>query len=253
MDQKIKIAFLLPMTSNNREWEKVEDSYFNKIFIRSLIGTTNLKYIYKIYLVIDRDDKLFFNDDFKKFEILNNLFNISIIKIINKNVSKGHLTKLWNMAFKIAYSDGCDYFYQCGDDIQFINPNWVDKSIKILNSNNNIGLTGPLDLRRFKYNSDHRPGGERFIQTQSFVSRRHMDIFGYYFPEEIRNWYCDDWITKIYYPDNFYQLKTFIINKGGEPRYKVNGTLDMNDPVRKKCNELIIKGKEKIKRYLSKN
>ena len=72
MDQKIKIAFLLPMTSN--KWEKVEDSYFNQIFIRSLIGTTNLKYIYKIYLVIDRDDKLFFNDDFKKFEILNNLF-----------------------------------------------------------------------------------------------------------------------------------------------------------------------------------
>ena len=253
MDQKIKIAFLLPMTSNNRKWEKVEDSYFNQIFIRSLIGTTNLKYIYKIYLVIDRDDKLFFNDDFKKFEILNNLFNISILKIINNNISKGHLTKLWNIAFKRAHSDGCDYFYQCGDDVQFINPNWVDKSIKILNSNNNIGLTGPLDLGRFKYNSAHRPGGERFIQTQSFVSKRHMDIFGYYFPEEIRNWYCDDWITKIYYPDHFYQLKTFLINKGGEPRYKVNGTLDMNDPVRKKCNELIIKGKEKIKRYLSKN
>ena len=111
------------MTSNYREWEKVEDSYFNQIFIRSLIGTTNLKYIYKIYLVIDRDDKLFFNDDFKNFEILNNLFNISIIKIINNAITKGHLTKLWNIAFKSTYLDGCDCFYQFGDDVQFISPN----------------------------------------------------------------------------------------------------------------------------------
>ena len=26
---------------------------------------------------------------------------------------------MWNVLFKQAYDDGCDYFYQCGDDIEF--------------------------------------------------------------------------------------------------------------------------------------
>ena len=24
--------------------------------------------------------------------------------------------KMWNLAFKEAYNDNCDYFFQCGDD-----------------------------------------------------------------------------------------------------------------------------------------
>ena len=249
MNNKIKIAFLIPITSKGRNWKKVEDAYFNQIFIRSLIGTINSKFTYRIYLVIDNDDILFFNENFKNFEVLNLLFGISITKIINHSVEKGHLTKLWNIAFKKAYNDGCDYFYQCGDDVQFINPNWIDESINKLNSNNQIGLTGPLDLGRFNSGILFQLGGERFLQTQSFVSRKHMDIFGYFFPEEIRNWYCDDWITKVYYPDHFYQLKHYVINKGGKPRYEISGTLDKNDPIKKKCDELIIEGKEKLNKY----
>ena len=76
-----------------------------------------------------------------------------------------------------------------------------------------------------------------------------MDIFGFYFPEEIRNWYCDDWITKVYYPDHFYELKHYVINKGGDPRYEISGTLEKDDPVRIKCNELIIEGRKKLKNF----
>ena len=61
MNKKTKIAFLIPITSKGRNWKKVEDTYFNQIFIRSLIGTINSKFIYKVYLVIDSDDNLFFN------------------------------------------------------------------------------------------------------------------------------------------------------------------------------------------------
>ena len=251
MNKKIKIAFLIPITSKGRNWKKVEETYFNQIFIRSLIGTINSKFIYRLYLVIDSDDNLFFNENFKNFKVLNLLFGISITKIINHSVEKGHLTKLWNIAFKRAYDDGCHYFYQCGDDVQFISPNWVDESIQKLCSNNQIGLTGPLDLGRLNINKDHSPGGERFIQTQSFVSRKHMDIFGYYFPEEIRNWYCDDWITKVYYPDHFYQLKHYVVNKGGSPRYEISGTLEKNDPVKVKCNELIHQGKDKLEKFIN--
>ena len=60
MNKKLKIAFLIPITFKGRNWEKVEESYFNQIFIRSLIGTINSKFIYRLYLVIDNDDNLFF-------------------------------------------------------------------------------------------------------------------------------------------------------------------------------------------------
>ena len=102
MNKKIKIAFLIPITSKGRNWKKVEETYFNQIFIRSLIGTINSKFIYKVYLVIDSDDNLFFNENFKNFKVLNLLFGISITKIINHSAEKGHLTKLWNIAFKKA-------------------------------------------------------------------------------------------------------------------------------------------------------
>ena len=42
--------------------------------------------------------------------------------------------------------------------------------------------------------------------TQSFVSRKHMEIFSVYFPPEIVNWCCDDWINFVYYPKYIYPL-----------------------------------------------
>ena len=170
MNKKTKIAFLIPITSKGRNWKKVEETYFNQIFIRSLIGTINSKFIYKVYLVIDSDDNLFFNENFKNFKVLNLLFGISITKIINHSAEKGHLTKLWNIAFKKAYDDGCHYFYQCGDDVQFISPNWVDESIQKLYSNNQIGLTGPLDLGRLNINKDLSPRGRK-IHTNTVICK----------------------------------------------------------------------------------
>lgn len=38
------------------------------------------------------------------------------------------------------------------------------------------------------------------IQTHSFVSYRHRDIFHTYFPLHFHNWYEDDWITAVYPP-----------------------------------------------------
>ena len=99
-------------------------------------------------------------------------------------------------------------------------------------------------VRWFLPNS--QPGGDRFIQTQSFVSRKHMEIFGFYFPEEVKNWYCDDWMTFTYYPKFFYSIPYFCRNLGGPPRYNVIGSLHVNDPIRKKCFELVKSSKDKI-------
>ena len=72
----------------------------------------------------------------------------------------------------------------------------------------------------------------------------------FYFPEQIKNWFCDDWITKVYYPNYFYPINHWIINRGGEPRYEISGSIQEDDPVKKRCQELIIEGKKKINKYL---
>ena len=101
---------------------------------------------------------------------------------------------MWNVLFKKAYEDGCDYFYQCGDDICFKTEGWVNDCIKTLIKNRNIGLTGPIN-------------NNSSILTQAFVSRKHMEIFGWFFPKEIKNWCCDDWYNMVYYPKYLYPLK----------------------------------------------
>ena len=47
-----------------------------------------------------------------------------------------------NKLFDIAYKEGYDYFYQCGDDIIFNYSNMFHARVNILKLNNNIGLTG---------------------------------------------------------------------------------------------------------------
>jgi hypothetical protein len=163
-------------------------------------------------------------------------------------ITKGHLTVMWNRLFKKAYDDGYDYFFQCGDDISFKTTGWVNSCIEVLARNKDIGLAGPI-------NNNSR------ILTQAMVSRKHMEIFGWFFPEEIINWCCDDWYNWVYQPKHFFPLKEhFCSNDGGNPRYVVN-----NDPrflagrliahknvmeLRKKTYELALSQQELIEKYI---
>ena len=64
------------------------------------------------------------------------------------------------------YDDDCDYFYQCGDDIEFMDPNWVKICIDKLISFNDKGVTGPIDWGREVYNMQN--GGRcKFLLTQT--------------------------------------------------------------------------------------
>jgi len=171
---------------------------------------------YTFYIGIDRGDRIY--DNTEEFNKINMLIsgnpNISIRSIYMDGVEKGYLTKMWNILFKHAYDDGCDYFFQCGDDIVFKTNGWINACILALTKSNGIGMTGPI-------NNNIR------ILTQTFVSRKHMEFFGFYFTEELINWFCDDWINGVYKKTNkFYPLLNHLCeNLGGDPRYKVN-----NDP-----------------------
>ena len=50
-----------------------------------------------------------------------------------------------------------------------------------------------------------------------------MDIFGWFFPKEIKNWCCDDWYNMVYHPKYLYPLYNHVaVNMGGQPRYVIN-------------------------------
>ena len=239
------IGILIPTTSARRNWTKFQDTAFYNIYLQSFVKTYCPNYSYVFYLIIDDDDKLFSNPTIQREIVtyVEGFKNLTLKFLSSRGIPKGWVTKMWNRAFVQACTDGCRYFFQCGDDISFETKGWVHDSVEQLKANNNIGLTGPIDNGRF-VNDDpiFKPGGDRFVHTQAFVSIRHMEIFGTFFPEHIKNWFCDDWITRVYYPDHFYTIDHYLKNIGGDPRYDV----ETNCP----WEQLIVLAREHLKKFL---
>lgn len=253
-----KIGFLILATSNKRnEWKGIKDSYlYNITFKSSFLSISKDKindYVY--YIGIDKNDRIFDNPEAKeellRFKKIKNNIDIKFIIFDNNKIPKGHATLMWNELFKIAYDENCDYFYQCGDDIEFKTKDWIIDSIKTLKNHNDIGLTGPI-------NNNNR------ILTQSFVSRKHMEIFGWYFPIEIKNWCCDDWYNMVYYPKYLYPLHNHLaVNLGGQPRYDINNDKNFTNnnmlfannvnKLRQDTNKLANEHKKILEKYIKNN
>tara|TARA_A100001015_G_C15012450_1_gene723807 strand:- start:384 stop:1151 length:768 start_codon:yes stop_codon:yes gene_type:complete len=210
-----KIAFLIITTSNKRDnWVTIKDSYLYNMTLKTALLTCDKEHFYKFYIGIDENDRIFDKKDqqeqITRFANAFSNFDFEFIVYDNNKIPKGYHTLMWNELFIKAYNDNFDYFYQCGDDIVFKTKGWINDCISMLKSKNDIGLTGPI-------NNNSR------ILTQSFVSRKHMEIFGWYFPKEIKNWCCDDWYNMVYYPNYLYPLKNhYAENNGGPPRYDIN-------------------------------
>lgn len=243
----MNIGFLVPSTSNKQEWNKIEDCFLYKYFLKSLYDTLSNKFNYTIYLGIDYDDVFYSKeimDEIKKtIEDKNRekKLNIKLKEIRIIDIEKGHVTEIWNKLFIEAYRDKMRYFFQCGDDIYFdskLNKGkkmyWLDRCIEILEKNRGIGIASPICFPNDK------------ILTQTLVSRRHMEIFKFYFPKQIKNWYCDNWINSIY-KNHIYVLKDYIIeNRGGKPRYNY-----IHQPP-ENLNNLTKLGRKYLKQYLIK-
>lgn len=225
----MKIALLIPSTSRGRDWSSVKDTYLYNHTMKTFGITYDKEHEYRFYIGIDRGDPVYDNPDVHLYleRFAGIIRNTSIEFVYMDNIARGHLTVMWNRLFAKAYEDGHDYFFQCGDDISFGTNGWVNACIAKLQSSDEIGMTGPL-------NNNSR------ILTQSFVSRKHMDIFGYYFPEEIINWCCDDWINEVYQKSgHFFPLTShYCMNVGGQPRYNINNDPGFNTNFSKSLQDL---------------
>lgn len=235
----MKIAFLIPSTTKNRPWKKMEETYLYSIFGESFLNTLSDDIDYSIYINIDIDDPIYSKKEEKeKFERF--IGEKAKIKWIDDGqVQKGFLTLMWNYLFEKALEDNNEYFYQCGDDIWFEDKDWIKECIVQMKKQNDIGICGPINPPNYR------------ILTQTFVSRKHYEIFQCYFPVQIKNWWCDDWINFVYYPQYVTKLKkTNAANKGGEPRYvRPNETVNLK--YKSICLKLVKKGKNRLNSYIT--
>lgn len=246
----MKIALTIPCTSKGRpEWETMKDTYMYNLTLKTFLLTQDKEHEYHFYIGFDHDDRIFSNKKEQQIlENFNKVFTNIHFNFIEFNIEKGFVTKMWNELFQVAYNDNCEYFYQCGDDINFRTKGWINDSISNLENNDNIGISGPI-------NNNNR------ILTQAMFSRKHMDIFGFMFPEEIKNWCCDDWYNEIYKPTHFFPLKNhYCSNDGGKPRYDINGdkkflleqtNVKLNN-LRRLTSKIAEKHKILIKKYIQK-
>lgn len=235
----MNIAFLIPTTSKNNNWTKLEDGFLFKHTLSTIKPETG--YTYHFFIGYDYNDNYYKNTELQSK--LKGLFPNHLFHFVefNKDVYPGHLTHMWNILLEKAYKikeTKIDYFYQCGDDIMFKNAGWIDQSVKTLKMHSDIGITGPIN---------NHPE----LLTQVFFSRKHYEIFEFLFPAYIFNWGCDDWINKVYTPNYIYPLNNFYAeNAGGVPRYDTT-KYDLVK-LKQRTSEKADEEKVKITNYLSK-
>jgi hypothetical protein len=222
------IAFCIPMTSNNRDWNTFDDCYLNQILLPSI---NVIKYCPVLYIGYDIDDKVFGDRQNRPKRFQNYHLNWYSF---DENY-KGNPCAIWSKLCDYAIMDGIEYLFLCGDDISLDqNPNWLDIFIKKLQDNKNIGYSAPWS------NNDQIP-------TQFLIHKTHIDIFHWAYPPQIHNFFCDNHMAELYGKKYGNWLKEFRhLNLGGEPRYT-----PLND--RNLCTILVRKNKKILNRYLDKN
>jgi hypothetical protein len=89
-----------------------------------------------------------------------------------------------NFLAQKGYDDGCDYLAFGLSDLVFSRPGWDKKFVTKLRTKDGFGWAG-----------ENTPPGVSYLNV---CTRRHMDIFGFFVPPLLKNWYIDDWLRDVY-------------------------------------------------------
>jgi hypothetical protein len=137
---------------------------------------------YKFIIGIDDDDEFYLKhiDEIKlrlpenfHFHFFNN-FDKSYVCILNQLAA-------------LAINDyGAEYLSIFADDLNIFELDYINKFTEYFKKNGDICLGWAID-----------ESNER-IATHPFVHKKHVELLGYFYPQEIKNWYCDDWVTEVY-------------------------------------------------------
>ena len=231
-ENKMKsIAITIPVCSRNQNYNSIDEIPFLNRFYKSFQITKENKYRYEIFLGYDEDDHFYKKNIHILLPITENIFELSGCQ---------HAPAwAWNQLASEAYKQNFDYVFQIGDDVNINSEKWTSQFIERLLRNDNIGVVGPCNLKNIMA---RELTGKMPVIENAFVHRTHLDIFKYFFHPSIRNWYCDDWLTRVYQQEiSEIQRNIICENSIVSGRYNVEqvGNLD----------QYVEEGIEKIRSY----
>jgi len=184
------IGILISLCSKKQDWKDIGDVDFIKQFLDSFIFTISGKNEYRFYLGYDENDEFFVNN----IDALTKRVPKATIVVLPKTCN-GNPCEAWNVLLKKAFEDDCEYFYQVGSDITHQVKCWDEYFIKIMKSSNNDCIVGGVDMM---YWCERAIRDQAPILENVFFGRKHYERFGWLFPPEVKSWFSDDLITKIY-------------------------------------------------------
>jgi hypothetical protein len=235
MNIMIPIAFLIPATTNQREWSDIMETDLYMFLCQSL--EINPPQGVEITLMIgyDHDDKLYsVFENRQKFRALFTQFKIEWHEYDASY--KGKPTWIWNSLGDIAINKGFEWMKALGSDIVIPKDRgWVCKMINDLKKTNKIGY------------SAGDSGNPNLPMTQFLIHKTHIQTFGWIFPPLIWNYFCDDFLNELY-PKKYihYSPELKLLNLGGTPRY--NPKQD-----RKLCDMLLKRHRPAVNRLINKS
>lgn len=235
MSEKQKIALLIPVCSRNQSYKGFEDVPLIRIFLRHFNDTKESdKYEYKLFIGYDDDDEFYNNHKYELYDAL----DCCVIMLRN---CQHNPVRAWNQLFEKAVEEDYDYYFQIGDDVGLLTYGWTTKFISKLEKQNNIGTVAPCEPLNY---IGRKRLGKRIVNENNFVHKTHYDIFGYFFYPEIKNWYCDDWITFVYDETKFAYMDTLVVcsNEIKGDRYRIVECPEIN--------QYIEHGQKVLKEYL---
>ena len=190
---KFKVGILIPTSTRKILSPSLKNLSLIKTSLPSIYETLEEKFIYRIYLGIDEGDFLETVQD-----ELQTMFDCVIPVIVHGK----NYVKSVNTIAERAYTDGMDYFVRTNDDTCFVTKNWTSVAINKLRDYHpeNIGVVGPTCKE-----------GNTKILTHDMVHRQHLEIFDFYYPPYLENWWTDDWITQVYEPRKVTKLTSWVV------------------------------------------
>ncbi|XP_053379666.1 uncharacterized protein LOC123526291 [Mercenaria mercenaria] len=224
---KTKVGILVPSSTR-----KIQKPLFGNLTLvntslPSVYKTLEAQYIYRIYIGIDEGDFLQTVQD----KIVS-MFDCAIPVIVR---GKNYVKSVNTIADR-AYKDGMEYLVRINDDTLFNTSNWTTLGISTLKGYypENIGVVGPTCNE-----------GNTFILTHDMVHRKHLEIFDFYYPPYLENWWTDDWITRVYEPYKSTKLRSWVV------KHVVFQTRYVVDNEREKWSKQLIEyDKKRLQKYI---
>lgn len=170
----MRIALIVP----SRERIQGKRDLVNSI-VRTVDDINNVT----LYFGIDDDDPT----KQEAIQISKEFSFVRIVEIHNNGKFDG-LGKLWNIC---ARETNEEIMAMIGDDMVFLSKSWDTKVIDEFKPSN-----CPQDGLKMVYCYDGRHGAA--IAVNAFVSRKYMDITGYFMREEFRCDFIDLWLQQIF-------------------------------------------------------